>query len=191
MNQRPGARLSRWTWQRHPSTPGLPQRPTPAVGRAPGRGAAAEATGFSLTEVLITVTIIGILSAFAVPQYINSLNKGRQTDAATQVSQIQAGIQSYADEFLIGPSGWSELSRVTPVITPGSVASGSSFTEITSASGDYTITVTATSSTYLIQASSSKAGANWNIAACVNTASGASLLNRGNGSAPAASPACT
>jgi prepilin-type N-terminal cleavage/methylation domain-containing protein len=145
---------------------------------------------FSLTEVLVTVTIIGILSAVAVPNYINSLNKGRQSDAATQVSQIQAGIQAYADEFLIGPSGWSELARVTPVITPTGVASGSSFTNINSAGGDYTISVTAASTTYQILASASKAGANWNIAACVNTASGASLLKRGNGIEPPLTPAC-
>lgn len=146
---------------------------------------------FSLTEVLVTVTIIGILSAVAVPNYINSLNKGRQTDAATQVSQIQAGIQSYADEFLIGPSGWSELGRVTPVITSGGVASGSSFSEITSPGGDYTITVTAASSTYQIKALAKKAGENWNIDACVNTASGASLLKRGTGSATPPSPVCS
>lgn len=146
---------------------------------------------FSLTEVLVTVTIIGILSAVAVPNYINSLNKGRQTDAATQVSQIQAGIQSYADEFLIGPSGWSELSRVTPVVTPTGVASGSSFTNIDSAGGDYRITVTAANSIYEILATATKAGANWNIAACVNTASGASLLKRGTGSAPPPSPVCS
>lgn len=145
---------------------------------------------FSLTEVLVTVTIIGILSAVAVPNYINSLNKGRQSDVATQVSQIQAGIQAYADEFLIGPSGWSELGRVTPVITSIGVASGSSFSEITSAGGDYTITLTASSSTYQILASATKAGANWNIAACVNTSSGASLLNRGTGSTPPLAPAC-
>lgn len=145
---------------------------------------------FSLTEVLVTVTIIGILSAVAVPNYINSLNKGRQSDAATQVSQIQAGIQAYADEFLIGPSGWSELARVTPVITPTGVASGSSFSNIDSASDVYTITVTAASSTYEIKALAKEAGENWNIAACVNTASGASLLNRGTGSTPPLTPAC-
>lgn len=115
MKQRPGARLTRGAWARSRTSWMAAQ---PPCGRRPGP----EASAFSLTEVLVTVTIIGILSAVAVPNYINSLNRGRQTDAATQVSQIQAGIQSYADEFLIGPSGWSELSRVTPVITADGVA---------------------------------------------------------------------
>lgn len=137
------------------------------------------------------MTIIGILSSIAIPGYINSLNRGRQSDAASQVSQIQAGIQSYADEFLIAPSGWSELNRVTPVMTSSGLAAGGSFDVITSPSGDYNITITSSGTAYLIQANAIKAGANWNIAACVNTTSGASQLSRGSGSAPPATPACS
>ena len=147
--------------------------------------------GFSLTEALITVAIIALLSGIAIPNYINSLNKGRQSDAATQISQIQSGIQAYADEFLVGPAGWSDLSRVTSVMTPAGVASGGSFSAIQSQSGNYSITVSTSGSTYLIQASSGKSGPNWDIAACVNTANGASQLTRGSGSAPAASPVCS
>ncbi|MFM8525490.1 MAG: type IV pilin protein, partial [Cyanobacteriota bacterium] len=147
--------------------------------------------GFILSEVLITVLIIGILTAIAVPNYINSLNKGRQLEAITQVSQIQSGIQSYADEFLSGPTGWGELGRVTSVMTAAGVATGADFSAITTPGGDYSLTVTASGSDYLIQASTSKGGANWNIAACVNTASGASQLTRGSGSAPAATPVCS
>lgn len=147
--------------------------------------------GFSLTEALITVAIIALLSAIAIPNYINSLNKGRQTDAATQVSQIQSGIQAFANEFLVGPAGWSDLGRVTSVMTPSGVASGGSFSAIQSQSGLYSITVSSSGSTYLIQASTSRSGPNWDIAACVNTANGASQQTRGSGSAPAASPVCS
>lgn len=147
--------------------------------------------GFSLSEVLITVVIIGILTAIAIPNYINSLNKGRQFDAATQVSQIQSGIQAYADEFLAGPGGWSDLSRVTSVMTSSGPATGAGFSAITTPSGEYSITVTGGGSSFTIRASSGRAGANWDIAACVNTASGASQLTRGNGSAPAATPVCS
>jgi type IV pilus assembly protein PilE len=147
--------------------------------------------GFSLSEALITVVIIAILSAIAIPSYVNSLNKGRQSDAATVVSQIQSGIQAHADEFLAGPGGWSDLSRVTSVMTSGGPASGPGFAAIQTQSGEYTITVTGSGSSFVIQATTSRGGPNWGIAACVNTASGASQLTRGSGSAPAVTPVCS
>ena len=147
--------------------------------------------GFSLSEALITVVIISILSAIAIPSYINSLNKGRQSDAATVVSQIQSGIQAHADEFLAGPGSWSELSRVTSVMTSSGPASGGGFAAIQTQGGDYSITVTNSGSSFLIQATTARGGPNWNIAACVNTASGASQLTRGSGSAPAVTPVCS
>ena len=50
--------------------------------------------GFTLTELMVAVGIIGILSAIALPNYANSVNRARQADAANQISQIQSTIQA-------------------------------------------------------------------------------------------------
>ena len=154
-------------------------------------GVARGSQGFTLVEALITVAIIAMLSAIAVPNYLNSLNKAKQSDAASQISQIQTGIQAYADEFLAAPAGWSDLARVTTVMTPAGVASGSTFVTITSQSGTYAITVSPGSPTFTISASSSQLGSDWDILACLNTSTGASQLQRGSGSAPPATPVCS
>lgn len=39
--------------------------------------------GFTIVELMIVVAILGILSAVAVPAYINYVNRTRQTDAIT------------------------------------------------------------------------------------------------------------
>lgn len=147
--------------------------------------------GFSLVEVMITVAIIAILSAVAVPNYFNSLNKAKQSEAATQISQIQSGIQAYNDEFLTPPSGWTELGQVTTVMTASGVATGTGFSTIQAQSGNYSIAITKNGATYTITATTSQAGVNWNILACVDTSTGASQLTRGNGAQSAATPVCS
>ncbi len=39
--------------------------------------------GFSLIELLVTVIIISILSAIALPSFLNQANKARQSEAQT------------------------------------------------------------------------------------------------------------
>ena len=48
--------------------------------------------GFTLTELMVAIGIVGILSAIALPNYANSVNRARQADAANQISQIQSTI---------------------------------------------------------------------------------------------------
>ena len=44
--------------------------------------------GFTLIELIIVITIIGILVAIAVPSYQNHLRKGRRAEAQGFVTQI-------------------------------------------------------------------------------------------------------
>jgi len=63
-----------------------------------GRSRHARAEAFTLTEVLITVVIVGILSAIALPNYFNQVQRTRQSEAAAALAQLQNTLVAYVDE---------------------------------------------------------------------------------------------
>ena len=72
-------------------------------------------SAFTLTELMVTVAIIGVITAAAFPKYLQQIQKARQSDTTNQISQIMTTIQAYREEFLEDPSGWNDLARITPV----------------------------------------------------------------------------
>lgn len=81
----------------------------------PGYLFQAQANGFTLTEVLIAMATIGILSSISLPSFLNQVNRTRQNEAASTISQIQTTIASYADEFGVLPTSWHELNDTSAV----------------------------------------------------------------------------
>lgn len=159
--------------------------------------------GFTLTETMITVAIIGILASIALPSYFRQLQKTKQREAANILTFLSTSVMGYVDEFGTTPETWEELSEISTVMTPfGPVtsASGKLTCEITIQSGDYTIHRTngdpnfikcspITSDTFIFEAvptSQNQGAAAFNVISCVDSKLGVSDLKLGSKNASGA-----
>lgn len=70
--------------------------------------------GFTLIELLVVIIIIGILSAIALPSFLNQANKARQSEASTYVGSMNRGQQAYyLEKRQFGTLGQLELGIAT------------------------------------------------------------------------------
>ena len=145
--------------------------------------------GFTLTEVMITTAIVGILSSIALPNYLNQVNRSRQNEAASTISQIQTTIASYADEFGVLPESWAELNDTSAVMTDDGPANKDNFQAIKLAGGYYNVSIDPPDNLFTITATRDDEP-NLNIIACVNLTNGASDIIKGTNAAAASAPNC-
>ena len=129
------------------------------------------------------------MSSIALPNYLNQVNRSRQNEAASTISQIQTTIASYADEFGVLPTSWAELNETSAVMTDDGPATKENFQAITLAGGYYDVAIGNSDNLFTITATRDDTP-NLNIIACVNLTNGASAINKGTKSAVASAPNC-
>ena len=145
--------------------------------------------GFTLTELLAGVAIIGIISSIALPNYLNQVNRSRQNEVASRISQMQTTIASYADEFGVLPTSWSDLNSISAVMTEDGPATATDFGIITLADGFYEAEISTSGNLFTITATN-KNEPTLNIEACLNLTNGASGIYKNNESESAKKPCC-
>lgn len=65
--------------------------------------------GFTLAEVLVTVTITAVLAAVVVPSVVNQVTKGDHGAFSSETAAIQTAVTNYAADNRVLPSTFSDL----------------------------------------------------------------------------------
>ena len=72
--------------------------------------------GFSLVEILIVVSILGIISAIAIPRLIKPTNQVKEASEIAQMQTINTQIERYQFDYGVYPTamteeGWGGVER--------------------------------------------------------------------------------
>ncbi len=65
--------------------------------------------GFTLTEVLVTVVILGVLVSVAMPQYMRAVERSRATEAMSAIKSINDAIYVYYSDKEACPTKFTQL----------------------------------------------------------------------------------
>ena len=97
--------------------------------------------GFTLIELMIAVVVVGLLAMVALPSFLDSIRKGRRSEAFAAISSIQQAQERWRSNNATYASSLSALN-----ITPSTTASGNYAlsTDVPASAAASTYTVTAT-----------------------------------------------
>ncbi len=78
-------------------------------GNGEARAAKSGERGFTLIELIIVMTIIGLLTAIAIPSYMNSVRKAREAALKQDLYTLRAAIDSYTVDKEQAPQSLDDL----------------------------------------------------------------------------------
>jgi len=79
--------------------------------------------GFTLLELMITVAIIGILAAIALPSYRNYILRGQIVDATNGLSALRANMERYFQDNRAYPAAGAATTPCPAAATPQVIGS--------------------------------------------------------------------
>jgi len=74
--------------------------------------------GFTLIELLIVVAVIGIISAIALPNLLNAIDKSKQKKSMSDLRTIGTAIEAYATDTAVYPQAMANWAALKPIIDP-------------------------------------------------------------------------
>ena len=145
---------------------------------------AAKERGFTLSELLATVSIVGILSAIALPKYTNQMERTRQNSMAASMEQLLIRIVRSKEEIGLPPKTWKDLSDQAVIMTksgPVSDSDGRLEKEINLSDGNYLTKRIGdlTDDNYFILEASVLQSPDRNVLGCIDLSTGASDVKLG------------
>jgi prepilin-type N-terminal cleavage/methylation domain-containing protein len=86
------------------------------TGNSAGRGVATRSVGFTLVEVMIVVTLVGLLAGMAIPTFLRSRNAAYKSTCINNLKQIDSAIQQWATECKKPQSASVDFSDISPYL---------------------------------------------------------------------------
>tara|TARA_B100000674_G_scaffold194285_1_gene158167 strand:+ start:642 stop:1214 length:573 start_codon:yes stop_codon:yes gene_type:complete len=148
--------------------------------------------GFTLAEMLIAVSIIGMLSAIAIPNYLNQACRSKSSEAIASIGSLKAIIAAYIDETGVFPANWDDLNSISAIMGIEGEMTGEFSEKWVLPSNYHEILISGpTNAVYNITAEPLSGCENRSIKACLNSSTGASKLSKGDGTTNALDVVCT
>jgi prepilin-type N-terminal cleavage/methylation domain-containing protein len=101
---------------------------------------------FTLTELLISIVILGVLSSIAIPRFFGQLQRTCQDEAANNLNLLANSASAYKDIYGVAPTTWSDLNDISAVMTTTGPATGDLTNGIITPSCDYKLSKSSASS---------------------------------------------
>jgi prepilin-type N-terminal cleavage/methylation domain-containing protein len=148
--------------------------------------------GFSISELIVATSIVGILSSIALPNYMSSMQRSERSEVQSIIASVPSIMGAYIDATGELPTQWDDLSSIAAVMTNNGPATGELTNPIILQKSNYELSIEGpTESIYSLKATPRIARntdepgdpdeKRFAIYSCFNVSNGASDLKSGYG----------